>query len=125
MFTKKTKAQYDNEIALLKHEIEDLRQIIKTQELLKLRAENQRLKEKEQLISKVKFNLQDVAYLQEEDAILVKYKVPFIKVFFDEKNEIIKNDMFYAINKLQLISFDDMKKIQTLINEIKENKNNT
>ena len=72
MFTKKTKEQYDNEIALLKHEIADLREIIKTQELIKLRAENQRLKEKEQLISKVKFKLQDVAYLQEEDAILVK-----------------------------------------------------
>ena len=122
MFTKKTKEKYDNEIALLKHELEDLRQIIKTQELIKLRNENARLKEKEQLINKVKFQLKDVGYLEEENAILVKYKIPDVKILVNEEGEPLKNDFFYAVNKLQLISFEDMKKISALIDNIKNKK---
>lgn len=119
MFTKKQKEQYDTEIARLKHEIEDLKEIVKTQELIKLRAENARLKEKEQLISKIKFKLRDVAFLDEERAILVKYQIPNVKVFVSPEGKVLKNDFFYAINKLQLISFDDMKKITAVIDNIK------
>ena len=122
MFTKKQKEKYDDKIASLEHEIEDLRQIIKTQELIKLRAENARLKEKEQLISKVKFKLKDVAYLSEEGIILVKYDMPFVKVPVSAEGKVLKNDLFYAINKLQLISFEDMKKISKVIDNIKKDK---
>ena len=122
MFTKKQKQKYDDEIALLKHEIEDMRQIIKTQELLRLRDENAKLKEKEKLISKIRFKLKDVAYLQEEGIVLVKYEIPFAKVPVNENGEILKNDFFYAINKLQLISLDDMKKVSAVIDSIKNNK---
>ena len=119
MFTKKQKQQYDNEIALLKHEIEDLRQIIKTQELIKLRAENAKLKEKEILIGKVRFKLKSVAYLENENFILVKYEIPPVKVPVDENGKVKNNDFFYAVNKLQMISFDDMKKISAVIDNIK------
>ena len=122
MFTKKTKEKYDNEIARLKHEVEDLRQIIKTQELIKLRNENALLKEKEQLINKIKFKLKDVGYIEEENAILVKYKIPDVKILVNEEGELLKNDFFYAVNKLQLISFEDMKKISALIDNIKNKK---
>ena len=122
MFTKRQKKKYDDEIALLKHELEDLRQVIKTQELIKLRAENARLKEKEQLINKVRFMLKDIGYLEEENAILVKYKIPDIKVYINEENKPEKNEMFYAINRLQLISLQDMKKISAIIDNIKNKK---
>lgn len=119
MFTKKTKQAYDNEIALLKHEIEDLRQIIKTQELIKLRAENAKLKEKEILIGKVRFKLKSVAYLENDGIILVKYEIPPVKVPVNEEGKVQNNDFFYAVNKLQMISFDDMKKISAVIDNIK------
>ena len=122
MFTKKQKQQYDNKMALLEHELEDLRQIIKTQELIKLRNENARLKEKEELISKIRFRLKDVAYLEEEGIVLVKYDIPFAKVPVNENGEILKNDFFYAINKLQLISLEDMKKISAVVDNIKKPK---
>lgn len=121
-FGKKEKEKYDNEIALLRHEVEDLRQIIKTQELIKLRNENALLKEKEQLINKIKFKLKDVGYIEEENAILVKYKIPDVKILVNEEGEPLKNDFFYAVNKLQLISFEDMKKISALIDNIKNKK---
>lgn len=122
MFTKKQKQAYDNEIALLKHEIEDLRQIIKTQELIKLRAENAKLKEKEILIGKVRFKLKSVAYLENDGIILVKYEIPPVKVPVNEEGKVQNNDFFYAVNKLQMISFDDMKKISAVIDNIKVSK---
>ena len=122
MFGKKEREKYDNEIASLKHEIEDLRQIIKTQELMKLRAENARLKEKEQLISKVGFKLKNIAYLEEEGIILVRYEIPPVKVRVNENGEIQRNDFFYATNKLQLLSFSDLKKISAVVDNIKKDK---
>lgn len=120
--SRKEKEKYENEIAALRHEIADLTNIVKTQELIKLRTENARLKEKEQLIDKIKFRLKDVAFLREEGIILVKYDVPFVKVPVNEDGEVQKNEMFYAINKLQLLPLDDLKKISKLIDEIKKQK---
>lgn len=122
MFGKKEREKYDTEIARLKHEIEDLKQIIKTQELIKLREENARLKEKEQLISKIKFRLKDVAFLAEEGIVLVKYNIPNVKVPVSTEGKVLKNDFFYAVNKLQLIPFEDMKKISAVIDNIKVDK---
>jgi len=51
--SKKEKERYENEIAALRHEVADLTNIVKTQELIKLRTENARLKEKEELIVKL------------------------------------------------------------------------
>ena len=121
-FGKKEREKYDNEIARLRHEIADLTQIVKTQELIKLRAENAKLKEKEQLISKIRFKLKDVAYLEEEGIVLVKYTIPNAKVPVNDKGELLKNDFFYAVNKLQLISFEDMKKISAVVDNIKKEK---
>ena len=120
--SKKEKEKYENEIAALRHQVADLTNIVKTQELIKLRTENARLKEKEELISKIRFRLKDVAYLKEEGFILVKYDVPFVKVPVNEDGEVQKNELFYAINKLQLLSLDDLKKISAVVDNIKREK---
>lgn len=120
--SKKEKERYENEIAALRHQIEDLTNIVKTQELIKLRTENARLKEKEELIGKIRFRLKDVAYLKEEGFILVKYDVPFVKVPVNDDGEVQKNELFYAINKLQLLSLDDLKKISAVVDNIKREK---
>lgn len=120
MFTKKKEEALNSEIACLKHELTELKEIVKTQELIKLRAENARLKEIEQLVGKVRFKVKSVAYAEEENKVLVKYEIPNIKLDLDSENNPIKNDFFYSVNKLQLISFEDMKKIQVVLSEIKE-----
>ena len=119
-FTKKQKEKYEQEIANLRHEIAELSQIIKTQELLRLRDENARLKEREELLKHIHIQLKDVAYVEEEGFILVKYNVPNQKVYVDAEGKIAKNDFFFAINKLQLISLDDMKKIQKVVDFAKK-----
>lgn len=120
--SKKKKQKLDEELAKLRLEVKDLKDIVKTQELLKLRAENARLREKEQLISKIRFKLKNIAYLEEDGIILVKYEIPNVKVPVNENHEIQMNNIFYAINKLQLLSLDDLKKISALIDEIKNRK---
>ena len=116
----KTKEELKSKIASLSHELAELKEIVKTQELIRLRAENTRLKEKEQLISKIQLRVKSVSYIEEENKVLVKYDIPNIKINLDSENSPVKNDMFYAINFLQLIPFDDMKKIQAVFDEIKK-----
>lgn len=87
-----------------------------------LRTENARLKEKEQLISRIRFKLKSVAYLEEDGIILVKYEIPPVKVRVNENGEIQKNDFFYSVNKLQLLSLEDLKKISVVVDNIKQDK---
>jgi len=60
--------------------------------------------------------------LKEEGFILVKYDVPFVKVPVNDDGEVQKNELFYAINKLQLLSLDDLKKISAVVDNIKREK---
>ena len=119
-FTKKKEQKYLEQISILEHKVEDLTQIVKTQELIRLRAENARLLEKEQSISKIHIKLRDVAYVEEENAIYVKYEPFSLKIMFNDKGGIIKNEMFCAINELRLLSFEDMKKIQAVLDKSKK-----
>lgn len=118
-FTKKKEQKYLDKIDALSHELADLKQIVKTQELINLRAENARLKEMERNIGQVHIRLKDVAYIEEENAVLVKYEPFNLKVLFNDKGGIVRNEMFCAINELRLLSFNDMKKIQAVLDKSK------
>ena len=118
-FTKKKEKEYLDKIDVLSHKVEDLTQIVKTQELLKLRAENARLKEKERSIGFVHLKLKDVAYIEETNSVLVKYDPFSLNISFNDKGGIVRNDMFCAINELRLLSYEDMKKIQTVLDKSK------
>ena len=122
MFSKKKEQALNQEIDVLKHEISELREIVKTQELIKLRAENEQLREKSALIDKVRFSLKDVYYDTESGSMLVKYNFPSIRVYFNEDGSVQKNQLFIAINRLRLIPLEDMKKIQKCIDEVKNTK---
>ena len=53
----------------------------------------------------------------------VNYEMPVQEIRFDDDNNIVENKMFKAINMLNLISFEDMRKIQVLLEEAQnENK---
>lgn len=118
-FTKKKEKEYQDKIATLSHEVAELKDIIKTQELLKLRAENARFKEMEKSIGLVHLKLKDIAYIEEDNSVLVKYEPFKLKIMFNDKGGIIRNEMFCAINELRLLSFDDMKKIQACLDKSK------
>ena len=118
-FTKKKEREYQEQIANLSHEVADLKDIIKTQELLKLRSEVAILREKEKNISLIHLKLKDIAYIEEDNSVLVKYEPFNLKILFNDKGHIIRNDTFCAINELRLLSYDDMKKIQACLDKSK------
>lgn len=120
MFTKKKEKAYNDKIAVLQHKVEELTEIIKTQELINLRQENAYYKDREKSLSHINFKLKDVAFLEEENCILVKYEPMFAKVFIGDNGKILPNDFFIAVNKLRLLSLEDMKKISAVINNVKK-----
>ena len=51
--------------------------------------------------------------------VKINYHIPEVKIYCDSEGHIEKNNRFYAINALDLISLSDMKKIQVKIDEAK------
>lgn len=73
-------------------------------------------------INEIKFDLKNVSlFVNDYGSVGVKidYTLPSIKIGFDEEGKIIKNNRFVAINQLNLISLEDMKKISNKIEEAK------
>ena len=118
----KSQKKLDEQITHLRHEVSELKEIIKSEELIRLRNENAYLKERNELINHIKFKLKSVSYVPEENIILVKYDFPNIKIGLDSENKVIKNNMFFAINKLQLLPIEDLKKISVVVKQVENNK---
>ena len=55
-----------------------------------------------------------------DKTIQVTYELPRINLTISEDGKISKNDFFYAINYLELISIEDMQKIQKFIETVKK-----
>lgn len=51
--------------------------------------------------------------------VQVDYKVEPVKIFFDDNNNIIENSRFIAMNYLDLIPADGMKKVQVALTDAK------
>lgn len=73
-------------------------------------------------VSKVLIQVKDVSLFANNDGLVgvkVEYDVPTVKIYFDDDGQILKNDRFYAMNYLNLISTDDMKRIQVYLDDAK------
>ena len=100
----------------------ELRQI---KELLQKYIDNNVLKKAElyeknkENIEKVKLHLKGVhKFFDEENGswgAKVEYNIPPVIIYFDENKEIVQNDVFRAINLLNLLSIEDTLK---LVNEL-------
>lgn len=74
-------------------------------------------------LDKISIELDDVKTFIDDYGkvgLKVKYKIPEINIILDDNNDIIKNDIFYAINILKLLPVEDERK---LINSIKKIQN--
>ena len=84
-----------------------------------------KLEELEKNLSHISFKVKNIVEKYEEDgnkSLKIEYIVEPIKLVFDANGEMFFDNKFYSINMLNLISFDDMNKIQKAINKIsKEN----
>lgn len=78
--------------------------------------------EQTNLLKKIKFDVKKTSLFADKNGLIgveIEYSMPKIQVFFDEDGEIVLNETFFAINKLDLITYDDMKKINEKLKEAK------
>lgn len=120
MFFRKTKRKIEQ----LTQEISDLKSLIKSREYERLKEESKSYKETLELLSKIKIGLDKVEVLNGDNfdgyVVKIKYKLPSATIYFDDNNNPIKNEMFYAINYLELMNYEDMKKVIGTFEKIKK-----
>jgi uncharacterized protein YoxC len=73
-------------------------------------------------LNDIKVSVSNVRTIVEKNGSMVvevSYSIPKQIVYFDDENNVILNKTFKAINMLNLISFEDMKRISDKIDEAK------
>lgn len=103
-----------------------------TEEIIKIL--NGDLKEKalegeeiKNLLSNIELKVKNIVEIPGENGSIdlkIIYEAPQVVLRFDDNNEPYENSVFKAINMLNLISMDDMKKIINAI-KCKKNQNNS
>lgn len=108
-------------IAELENRIAELTKLIKDDEFQKAKKDSETLKLKEKLLSLIKIKVEKATIIDNEEnySIRVKYSIPDIVVEFDENNIPLKNDLFYAINYLELLSIEDFQKLNNEFSKVK------
>lgn len=78
--------------------------------------------ELKELLKHIKFDVKNASLFSDNlgnIGVKINYFIPEVRIYCDSEGNIEKNNKFYAINKLDLVSFSDMKKIQAKIDEAK------
>lgn len=109
----------------IENDVAELTKIVKTQELVRLRKANDDFKLQTELIKDIKFKVKSVKTIVNEytglPVIQIQYEIPVVNVEIDEEGNPIKNKFFYATNYLEMISFEDMERIQQELDKSKLN----
>lgn len=97
-------------------DLAELTKIVKTQELTRLRKIKDDYNVQSELLKDIRFKVKTIKSVVNENTGLpelrIAYEVPVVCLEFDEEGKPIKNNFFYASNFLELISIEDMEKIQ-------------
>ena len=107
----------------LSKQIQELSDFIKSNEYEELKKDSAELKRVKELLSHVKFKVKDIKFFEEgeenQPTVRIIYELPVIDLTIDENGEPSKNDFFYSSNMLEMISLEDMNKIQDFLRKIK------
>jgi len=117
MLNKREKLQ----LAQMQKSIEELEKAVELGELKRLRAIEEKYKETIKNLQNVRLQVKNVKYVQAEGTITIVYDAPIITLCVEDNGEIDFNQVFYSINMLNLISGEDMIKIQKELNKVKQN----
>ena len=117
MLNKKERLQ----LAQMQKSIEELEKAIEMNELRRLRAVETKYKEMTKDLQNVKLQVKTVKYVKAEGTVTIIYEAPAVILNVEDNGEIDFNQVFYSINMLNLISGEDMIKIQKELNKVKQN----
>ena len=99
--------------------IQELTDFIKGEEFTKLKKDSEELQRIKELLSHIKFKIKDFSYFKEDNAVKITYELPKIVLPLDENGKVAKKDeFFYSVNVLELISLEDMLMIQEFLNNL-------
>ena len=100
-------------------QLNELTDLIKSDEFNRLKKDSDELKETKSLLSNIKFKVKDIKYYKDENFVQIRYELPVINLTLDDQGNPSKNEFFYSSNRLEMISLEDMKKIQELLEKCK------
>lgn len=104
--------------------VDELTKLIKSREYEKYKKDSEELLKLNSLLKNIKINILRTRIVKDEEndgyVLRVKYDIPDVLIKFDENGEPEKNEMFYAINYLDLISMEDLNKVIKDIETIKK-----
>lgn len=119
-----SKKELKKEIDDLIEEIQELKKIVVTDELNYLREQKKLFDEQNKLLSNVHFRVKSVKAFKDEtteqDQVRIIYQLPVVTLTFDENGTPSKDDFFYSVNALQLISLEDIEKLVRCIDSVKK-----
>ena len=102
-------------------EVQDLSNLVKGKEFEKLKKDSEELQKINSLLANIKFKVKDIKYYEEDEAVKITYELPKIVLYLDENGKVAnKNDFFYSTNMLELISLEDMMKIQDFLRKLEK-----
>lgn len=119
MFNKKIKEQ----IATLQDAVNKLQKTIETQELTRLRANNNNYKEMCEDVSKLALKVKSTKVLLDDNGypyVEIRYETPVVKMPINSNGEILRNDFFRSVNRLNLLSQEDVIKLSNFLEEAKQ-----
>ena len=104
----------------IQKDVKELSSFVKTKEYEQLKKDSQELHEIKALLSNIHFKIKDAQFDKDEKKVLITYELPKIVLDVDENGEVNKNDFFYSVNVLELISLEDMQKILKFLEGVKQ-----
>lgn len=70
--------------------------------------------EMKDLCKNIELNIEKAKYSLDDNGnrvLEIKYDLPTVLIKFDENDKVIKNEIFYSINMLDLVKTEDLKKL--------------
>ena len=122
MCFRKRKKQMD----AMQAKIDELTDIVKNQRFIQYEKDSKELAQTKELLSKIVLPVKTVQIADNESGhpvIIIRYEPVNFVLNFDDNGETERNEMFYAMNMLNLTPLKDMEKIQKAIAQQQENLN--
>lgn len=102
-------------------EVQELSNLIKSNTFNQLKEDSEELKRIKELLSHIRFKVKDIKYYKDDDAVKITYELPKIVLKLDENGKVAnKNDFFYSVNVLELVSLEDMLTIQDFLGKLEK-----
>lgn len=100
-------------------QLQELTDLIKSEEFKRLKQDSDELNRIKALLPNIKFKVKDTTFFKEDNVLQIRYELPVVRLQLDESGNPNKNEFFYSTNVLEMISLEDMKKIQDYLERIK------